>query len=101
MATEEPTMELISESVGEDLTVREFLDENGETVFQLDAPDGTPMGDFLASYAGREEEFAEFFLQTIEDRLNELEKNGRQEQVPVGVEADREQAQEDQLGSVS
>lgn len=101
MTKEEPTMELVGESIGEDLTVREFLDENGETVFQLDAPDGTPMGDFLASYQGREEEFSKWFLQVIEDRLNELEKHGGQEQVPVGVQADREQAEEDLSGSVA
>lgn len=101
MTKEEPTMELVGESIGEDLTVREFLDENGETVFQLDAPDGTPMGDFLASYQGREEEFSKWFIQVIEDRLNELEKHGGQEQVPVGIEADREQAEEDLSGSVA
>lgn len=101
MIKEEPTMELVGESIGEDLTVREFLDENGETVFQLDAPDGTPMGDFLASYQGREDEFSKWFLQVLEDRLNELEKHGGQEQVPVGIEADREQAEEDLPGSVA
>lgn len=101
MTKEEPTMELVGESIGEDLTVREFLDENGETVFQLDAPDGTPMGDFLASYQGREEEFSKWFIQVIEDRLNELEKHGGQEQVPIGIEADREQAEEDLSGSVA
>lgn len=101
MAAEEPAMQLVGESIGEDITVREFLDEDGHTVFQLDAPDGTPMGDFLASYEGREEEFSKWFLQVLEDRLNELEKHGGQKQVPVGVEADRGETQEDKSGSVA
>lgn len=93
-------MELVGESIGKDLTVREFLDDDGSTVFQLEAPDGTPMGDFLKTYEGREEEFAKWFLQTIKERCDRL-NNGSEEQVLHGGKEDREQAQEDEPGPIS
>ena len=93
-------MEFIGESVGPDLTVREYVDDDGWTLLEIGAPEGTPMGDFLASFAGAEDEFRDWLLQTIEERLAETQ-DGDAVQVPDRGETDREQAQEDKPGPLA
>ena len=76
-----------------DLTVEEI--EGG---FTLSAPDGTECADWLGYYNSTDElreRFNSAFVKALTDYIRKLEQDGGQVEVPVGVEADREQAKED------
>ncbi len=76
-----------------DLTIDEI--EGG---FTLSAPDGTECADWLGYYNSTDELrelFNAAFVRALTEYIQKLEQDGGQVEVPVGVEADREQAKED------
>lgn len=82
-----------------DLTVDEI--EGG---FALEAPDGTECADWLGYYNSTDElreQFNAAFVKALTDYIRKLEQDGGQVEVPLGVEADREQAEKDVPGPVA
>jgi isopropylmalate/homocitrate/citramalate synthase len=78
----------------EDLTIDEI-----ESGFTLSAPDGTECADWLAHYNSTDElreRFNAAFVRMLAEYIQKLEQDGSKGQVPDGVEADREQAEEDE-----
>ena len=82
-----------------DLTVDEI--EGG---FTFEAPDGTECADWLSYYNSTDElreQFNAALVKILTDYIRKLEQDGGQVEVPVGSEADREQAEENVPGSVA
>ena len=86
----------------DDLTVTDT-----ETGWELSAPDDTELSEWLAYWSQDEEHHALFqkvFVKALTDHaefvLNDLETNGKNEDVPVGGHTDPEQAEEHLAGEL-
>jgi hypothetical protein len=86
----------------DDLTVTDI-----EEGWQLSAPDDTELAEWLSYWSQDEEHHALFqkvFVKALTDHaefvLNDLETNGKNEDVPVGGQTDREQAEEHLAGEL-
>lgn len=75
-----------------DLTITDI--DNG---WQLSAPDDTELASWL-NYWDQDEEHQEFFnvefVSALLSHLERIETHGKNEDLPLGVQCDREQAQE-------